>query len=659
MVNRIDLTACEPFRAWNRLESRPRKSEFDRVLKVEINDPLWMLTRQWQFGEFKGEDTGSAIFAKVQIETTKITRFQNRDNLAIAYNDSAPLETRVERELFKFDYKLRMESGIQWLKYLDHNGNLYNESVPLIPYEKNTLKNIFVTTFPFEVPQIDMENDSNALIIEKSKLLSSTNAIQFLHAISGRTPDGVKIYKAFKNEGSPLATLPEEIDSQVNISHKDFILKAAAQFIEWFEKLYNTPENDSDTSWNESQLEYQFACALPNKNDDENTVLAANEYYHGKLDWHSFNIELDVKEETGLKKKIEGDDDFITTQVLTIIPSEARFPGMPNARWWEFEDGYMDLGNITAESTDIAKIILTEFALVYSNDWFIIPYVVPAGSFSEIKGIVVTDVFGQKTMVKPAGQGDANDWMSWTMFNLSKNRQTNENAKRDNRLLVPPSVPKIIEGEPVESVNFIRDEMANMVWGIETKIHDFLGNGGDGHTFAKGFLTYLKNLEKEKSVENESIAEPEENQISMLKYKLSNTVPENWIPFIPIHIGKQNRAIQLQRAAMPRLFNGAFKPVRARTDIMRYGMRKNERSEVMPFINEEYDIQVSPYYVNEEEVPRSGVIVTSSFQRARWYNGKTFTWLGRQKTVGRGEAASGLNYDILIDSAYENVEPLE
>ena len=46
---------------WNRLEGRPRTIEFDRALRAEVRDALWMLTRQWQLGEFRGEDAGSPV----------------------------------------------------------------------------------------------------------------------------------------------------------------------------------------------------------------------------------------------------------------------------------------------------------------------------------------------------------------------------------------------------------------------------------------------------------------------------------------------------------------------------------------------------------------------------------------------------------------------
>ena len=44
---------------WNRLEGRPRREDFDRALKAEVRDALWMISKQWQMGEFIGDDAGS------------------------------------------------------------------------------------------------------------------------------------------------------------------------------------------------------------------------------------------------------------------------------------------------------------------------------------------------------------------------------------------------------------------------------------------------------------------------------------------------------------------------------------------------------------------------------------------------------------------------
>ena len=72
-------------------------------LQARIHDPLWLLARQWQFGEFQGEDTASPAGAQLVVETAPISRYrpgpaagpegvQGYSPLALA------LETLVERE---------------------------------------------------------------------------------------------------------------------------------------------------------------------------------------------------------------------------------------------------------------------------------------------------------------------------------------------------------------------------------------------------------------------------------------------------------------------------------------------------------------------------------------------------------------------------------
>jgi hypothetical protein len=61
---------------WNRLEGRPRTIGFDRALRAEIRDPLWMFTRQWQLGEFLGTDGGSPVTATYAVAAAKPSRFR-------------------------------------------------------------------------------------------------------------------------------------------------------------------------------------------------------------------------------------------------------------------------------------------------------------------------------------------------------------------------------------------------------------------------------------------------------------------------------------------------------------------------------------------------------------------------------------------------------
>ena len=82
---------------WNRLEGRPRTLSFDRALKAEVRDALWMLTKQWQLGEFRGSDAGSPVFAKLALATTRLTKYRPDEKAAELLGDDVPLEAKVER----------------------------------------------------------------------------------------------------------------------------------------------------------------------------------------------------------------------------------------------------------------------------------------------------------------------------------------------------------------------------------------------------------------------------------------------------------------------------------------------------------------------------------------------------------------------------------
>ena len=42
--------------SWTRIEPDPGSDDLQASLSARVLDPVWMLTRQWQVGEFQGED---------------------------------------------------------------------------------------------------------------------------------------------------------------------------------------------------------------------------------------------------------------------------------------------------------------------------------------------------------------------------------------------------------------------------------------------------------------------------------------------------------------------------------------------------------------------------------------------------------------------------
>lgn len=616
---KVDTLSCEPFRAWNRLEPRTRKDEFEDTLKCEVHDPLWMLTRQWQFGEFQGEDTGSAIFAKIKMQTTRISRYVSTNGEKEAYADHIPLETKVESEFPVLDYHTRVKSAAWLMKLLKSEFAKAGAAFSHRAYLEH-LKTLFAIDFP----EIPADADSHKDTVNKLYALVNEPLTSFLAGYGSQWFDGVKLFQKYA-PAAPLAGDPALLDA----SHLAPFQTAIASYVTWFSKNYLPDHNaNGKGAWLNDHMEYQFGVAFPEPGKP-NTVLKAEEYYNGDLEWFSFDAAPANEATEGLSgDPTPEESSLVTEKILTVIPTLAKFGGMPHPRWWQFEDGSIDLGNIDADTTDISKLIVSEYALVYGNNWLVVPYAIPVGSLTTIPAIVITDVFGQRSLIQPAVQGNSDDWNAWGMFNLSTRHSENDsNIQADTRLFLPPCVVKTQESEPVEEIRFVRDEMANMVWAIETRVDSLAGSSLEGDTAASALKNAIELIEP-------PVGAIPTDETAKFKYQLENTVPENWIPFIPAHFPGQFRAIRLQRASMPRWFKNDYGAVRPVTGLLREGIDEGNNA-------------VNPMFVNEEEVPRAGAVVTSNFQRTRWYNGKIVNWLGKRKRLGRGEGTSGLQFDSL------------
>jgi hypothetical protein len=316
--------------------------------------------------------------------------------------------------------------------------------------------------------------------------------------------------------------------------------------------------------------------------------------------------------------------------VQSMIPKPVTFSGMPNTRWWSFEDKKTNFGDIDASTTDLAKLLFMEFALVYANDWFVIPYTLPAGTIATVRGLAVTNTFGEQLWVEAADQGPDASWQRWSMFTINVINQPG--AAADTSLLLLPTVPKIHESAPTEEILLVRDEVADMVWGIEKTVPLPTGDSKPGLEAARQTLAFYQS---QLAAALGGPPPPPPAAAAPIRYEVMTSVPENWIPFIPVHVPGSNREIQLQRAAMPRILDGDPNPpvkVQPRTVLLRQGL------DLAP---------PQTYFVYQEEVPRAGVRLVQAFQRTRWTDGSVFTWLRVRKQTGRGEGASGLGFDQL------------
>ena len=617
------------FVAWNNLRPRARTRKLDRAVKAEIRDAAWMLSRQWQWGEFNGSDGGSIVFSKLSVKNSHINRYTHLTKAPknSAYTKHTPLEYKAEKLQYNLesDHLLRIKIGQYWMKLLE---NTFNTTATL-----TLIKSAYHKTYPYALPVIpdkpirsdytDVDSFNQAInnYIAIKKLESDHISWATLIAANGRAVDGYKLFK--KLHDNP-GFFPSDL-SKLAKANKDQLDKLKKLFIGWIERNYGTGFfTNQNNAWSDQHLEYQFGISSPDTAPQSAKIqLKGDEYKGGTLDW--YNLDYDTSNETisdANNEIFQSNEKSATKETRILIPAKIDFAGMPTARWWEMEDHEVNFGDMYVNKTDISKLLLLDFIVNYADNWYLLPYQSEIGNLIHLEGIEVKDNFGIRTLINSSNTIDrempnysAENFRYWNLFTLA-NQEVDK-----NRLFLAPTCKDIQESKPFEKINFIRDEIANMVWGIEQIVPNALGDGIQGFEASTQLQALLK--DPKEVVLTEELDEDESKP--KLTYQLMTSVPENWIPFIPTHIKGSNRSIELQRAALPRDIEGFNNPVKPRT---------HQLSKVP-----------NTYVIHEEQIPKVGSVLKTTWQRTRWINGKTYIWVGNQKQVGKQAGSSGLKFD--------------
>lgn len=585
---------------WMRLEPRSRDAEMKTSLQARVYDSLWLLARQWQLGEFQGEDNGSPVLAHWRTEASPLTRYHSgaipsktRPDTPIesaSYDGRRmPLETLVERETVRLatdptarpdKLRLAAEAGQHFLRMLGQQ--------PL----SRSYRDVFRDKFPFPPLTADQQDALDS------------ESLSFLQVVGPRVPDGRLLYTALRPPAGGRVKLPADLP--IDRADVAEVEKAAESWIAWWESFFSQPaEDENDSSWSAERMEYTFSVGARLGAGEQ--TLTAPEYYGGHLDWYAFDANPEVA--------LGAATDSAATEVLdTVIPAPVSFRGMPAARFWEFEDAQVDFGSVDAGPTDLARMLLVEFALSYGNDWFVVPVELAVGSLCRTLSFVVTDTFGVRTLIKPSTAPDGPD-TKWRMFELSHLRGNGDAGTAQNLFLLPPSLLKSLDSRPFEEVLLLRDEVANLAWGVERLVES---------AAERPLNRFEAYLEQERRREQESPPQPAATP-ETLRYRLMSEVPDYWVPLMPV---KTEKGLRLRRGAVLKT-DGSQQTIRAQGRIL------------------ESSQQLSLF---EEEVPREGIRVTRSYQFTRWIDGSSHLWVGRRKGVGRGEGSSGLQFDSLITS---------
>ena len=363
-------------RGWNRLEGRPRSADFTRSLRAEVRDPLWFLTRQWQHGEFEGEDAGSPIDVRLALDTTSLDAFEvgRSDPGALRSVDTARGARRARADTVRPDAPHAAGAGVRTTAGAAKGRRA----------DRRLRRNLYPLDYETGIAGIDTD-DARALFEIGQGFLFDTarpcrrSATGRMHAVTRGSAAWPRPRRRTCVRGGRAGQLVLDVP---------------------------TPNPDAEhASWQPDRLEYRFAVCGSRRQP------AAWRPRHrgGDLDWHAFNVRSRPRrpDRTGAVDRalVSADSDSVQRHAEPEVLGDGRRQDR--------------LQPLDVSASDVPKLLIAEFLLLYSNDWCLVPLELPIGSFSRILGLLVTDVFGDQFLVGPADPNNDGGWPPFSMFRLA------------------------------------------------------------------------------------------------------------------------------------------------------------------------------------------------------------------------------------------------
>ena len=381
--------------SWVRLEPRCRDDDLNEAVHARIYDPLWMLARQWQAAEFQGEDTGSPVLARWRADSAPITRYyagaiQKDTNISAPRYDAKtmPLEALVERQPLRRptgegSLRLAVESGMHFLRMLD--------AQPM----SRSYRPDFLARFALQPPTDAERTSVDAETLSYWKLMAT------------RALDGRRLVAAFRDASGKRIPIPASLP--VAAGDKAEVDGTINDWLAQHDTLFALPQTNAPDAWNSERLEYAFS--IGGAPGERRIPLTAAQYAEGHLDWHSVDYDPEINLGAAADKAT-------TSLVRAVIPAPVTFRGAPAQRFWEMEDAAIDYGLLPAGPGDLPHLMLSEFATVFGNEWYVIPLDLDVGTLTKTRSLVITDSFGVQTLISPVND-PSKPQTGWSMFELS------------------------------------------------------------------------------------------------------------------------------------------------------------------------------------------------------------------------------------------------
>ena len=288
--------------SWTRLEPRSREADMRTTLSARVFDPLWLLARQWQVGEFQGEDAGTPVLARARAKTALLSRchlgelLPNTREQAAPYDPQRlPLEAMVEQQPVRptavSDVRmltLSVEAGLHFLRML--------ETQPLTKSYRAALIMRFALRPIDAVPPDDTDEA----------------AARFVQTMVGRAPDARRMEQAFRGGGAAQVVLEPAL--RIVAADRAEVVQTADSWLAWYDSLFSEPAAET-SAWIPSRMEYAMSVAarmseqlpwfplvprvlLTGYADKENAIKAINEvglYQYIEKPWNNDDLRLIIR----------------------------------------------------------------------------------------------------------------------------------------------------------------------------------------------------------------------------------------------------------------------------------------------------------------------------------------------------------------------------
>jgi len=198
------------------------------------------------------------------------------------------------------------------------------------------------------------------------------------------------------------------------------------------------PPDARSSGWDSSRLNYSrtFPAAA--------TTLQVVEHTGGDVDWYS----VDAAEEPS---------DFAPAEPRELLPTPLEYPGAPANRFWQIEDGKVDIGGYPPDIGHFPTMLLVDLIYSHSDDWFLLPLTLQAGFVTEVEVESVRDSFDLKwSGADSVGLRPPLDW------HLFRGRGMKASQVLSFNIAETP-----LESAAIERVLFGVDEASNLIWAVE------------------------------------------------------------------------------------------------------------------------------------------------------------------------------------------------